>query len=160
MRSFAFFATRPQKLRFEPRRVRKRIGLRVRPNRKRGTEAPRPNGLSSAHSSGWTGGAADVVGVGGAAAGASVWLRGAGGMSLTCQLGSATAALCACWVALDCLEPREREVNGLAALITLQSRLLTDTVENVADNRALVTFQGDVGANCPEFPCKRARMRE
>ena len=28
------------------------------------------------------------------------------------------------------------------------------------DNRALVTFQGDVGANCPEFPCKRARMRE
>jgi len=81
-------------------------------------------------------------------------------MSLTCELGSATAALCACWVALDCLEPREREVNGLAALITLQSRLLTDTVENVADNRALVTFQGDVGANCPEFPCKRVRMRE
>jgi len=138
-----------------------RIGLRIRPNRKRGTEAPRPNGLSSAHSSCWTGGrATDVAGVDGAAAGASVWLRGAGGMSLTCQLGSATAALCACWVALDCLEPREREVNGLAALITLQSRLLTDTVENVADNRALVTFQGDVGANCPEFPCKRARMRE
>ena len=76
LRSFAFFATRPQKLRFEPRRVRKRIGLRVRPNRKRGTEAPRPNGLSSAHSSGWTGGrAADVVGVDGAAAGASVRLR-------------------------------------------------------------------------------------
>ena len=63
-------------------------------------QAPRPNGLSSAHSSGWTGGrAADVVGVEGAAA--SVCLRGAGGMSLTCELGSATAALCACRVALD-----------------------------------------------------------
>ena len=51
-----------------------------------------------------------LVGVGGAAFGASVWLRGAGGLSLTCELGPTTAALCASWVALDRLE---RAVNGL-----------------------------------------------
>jgi hypothetical protein len=79
---------------------------------------PRPNGLAttlSAHSSGWTGGAADVlIGVGGVAVGASVWLRGAGGLSLRCELGSAPATLRASWVALDRLEPRERAMNGSA----------------------------------------------
>jgi hypothetical protein len=67
------------------------------------------------HSRGWTGGRVDaLLGVEGATVGASVWLRGAGGLSLTCELGPATVALCACWVALDRLEPRERAVNGLA----------------------------------------------
>ena len=63
------------------------------------------------HSRGWTGGRVDaLLGVEGATVGASVWLRGAGGLSLTCELGPATAALCASWVALDRLE---RAVNGL-----------------------------------------------
>jgi len=51
-----------------------------------------------------------LLGVEGATVGASVWLRGAGGLSLTCELGPATADLCASWVALDRLE---RAVNGL-----------------------------------------------
>jgi len=63
------------------------------------------------HSKGWTGGRVDaLLGVEGATVGASVWLRGAGGLSLTCELGPATADLCASWVALDRLE---RAVNGL-----------------------------------------------
>ena len=63
------------------------------------------------HSRGWTGGRVDaLLGVEGATVGASVWLRGAGGLSLTCELGPTTAALCASWVALDRLE---RAVNGL-----------------------------------------------
>ena len=63
------------------------------------------------HSRGWTGGRVDaLLGVEGATVGASVWLRGAGGLSLTCELGPATADLCASWVALDRLE---RAVNGL-----------------------------------------------
>jgi hypothetical protein len=67
------------------------------------------------HSRGWTGGRVDaLLGVEGAAVGASVWLRCAGGLSLTFELGPAPEALCACWVALDRLEPRARVVNGLA----------------------------------------------
>jgi hypothetical protein len=67
------------------------------------------------HSRGWTGGRVDaLLGVEGAAVGASVWLRCSGGLSLTCELGPAPEALCACWVALDRLEPRERAVIGLA----------------------------------------------
>ena len=63
------------------------------------------------HSRGCTGGRVDaLLGVEGATVGASVWLRGAGGLSLTCELGPATADLCASWVALDRLE---RAVNGL-----------------------------------------------
>jgi hypothetical protein len=66
------------------------------------------------HSRGWTGGRVDaLLGVEGAAVGASVWLRCAG-VSLTFELGPAPEALCACWVALDRLEPRERAVIGLA----------------------------------------------
>ena len=53
-----------------------------------------------------------VLEVEGAAVGASVWLRCAGGLSLTCELGPAPEALCA-WFALDRLEPRERAVIGL-----------------------------------------------
>ena len=42
------------------------------------------------HSRGWTGGRVDaLLGVEGAAVGASVWLHGAGGLSLTCELGPA-----------------------------------------------------------------------
>ena len=67
------------------------------------------------HSRGWTGGRVDaLLGVDGAAVGTSVWLSDAGGVSLTCELGPVPEALCACWVALDRLEPRERAVNGLA----------------------------------------------
>src|SRR5215831_18146113 len=63
------------------------------------------------HSRGWTGGRVDaLLGVEGATVGASVWLRGADGLSLTCELGPTTAALCASSVALDRLE---RAVNGL-----------------------------------------------
>jgi hypothetical protein len=50
--------------------------------------------------------------VGSAAVGASVWLRGVGGLSFTCELGSAPVALRASWVALDRREPRERAING------------------------------------------------
>ena len=70
--------------------------------------------FSHPHSRGWTGGSVDAVfGVEGPAVGVSVWLRCAGGLSLTCELGPAPEALCPCWVALDRLEPRERVVNGL-----------------------------------------------
>jgi hypothetical protein len=45
-------------------------------------------------SRGWTGGRVDaLLGVEGAAVGASVWLGGAGGLSLTCELGAAPEAL-------------------------------------------------------------------
>jgi hypothetical protein len=67
------------------------------------------------HSKGWTGGSVDALhGVEGATLAASIWLRGAGGLSLTCEIGPAAIALRACGVALGRLEPRERAVNGLA----------------------------------------------
>ena len=48
------------------------------------------------------------------AVGTSVWLRGTGALSLTCELGPAPEARWASREALDRLGPRERAVNGLA----------------------------------------------
>jgi hypothetical protein len=94
---------RPQKITFAEVRFEGTRGL------------ARGRSRSHPHSRGWTGGRVDaVLEVEGAAVGASVWLRCAGGLSVTCELGPAPEALCPCWVALDRLEPRERVVNGLA----------------------------------------------
>jgi hypothetical protein len=99
---------RPKKITFGQMRSEGTRGL-ARGRNARGLDCFEP------HSRGWTGGSVEaLVGVEGAGVGASVWLRGAGGLSLTCELGPAPEALCACWVALDRLEPRARGVNGLA----------------------------------------------
>ena len=106
--SGASFASRPQKITFGEMRSEGTRGL-ARSRNARMLDCFGP------HSRGWTGGRVNaLLGAEGAAVGASVWLRCAGGLSLTRELGPAPEALCPCWVALDRLEPRERVVNGLA----------------------------------------------
>ncbi len=105
---------------------------------------------SAAHSSGWTGGAVDALfGVGGGTAvGASVWLRGAGGLSLILGLGCAAAGLGACGAVLDRLEPRECAIDGSAVPTSARAALpIADRATNTASPaRSLAIASEDISA--------------